>query len=144
MERKRRSTRIERRRLSSLRDFPDNPRQHSKKQLRKLATDISELGFIGVIVIDEDGFILVGHARREAAITAGINTVDCLVVDHLTQAQKRAFVLAYNRLGLDATWDVANVEVQIAAILADWIGGRRCACPVASRSTQRMVRENAD
>lgn len=112
-----RLSRIGRRLLRSLKDFPNNPRNHTKRQLRKLAGIIGEVGFIGVIVIDENDFILAGHARRQAALMAGIDEADCLVVDHLTEAQKRAFVLADNKMGLDSTWDTEKVDLIVSEIL---------------------------
>lgn len=110
-------SRIVRRKLRELKDFEDNPRQHSRRQLRKLAKIIRELGFIGVIVIDEQGRILAGHGRREAALMAGMDEADCFLVEHLTEAQKRAFVLADNKAGLESTWDEEKVHLQLEAIL---------------------------
>lgn len=110
------TTRIERRLLRQLSEFPGNPRVHSKRQLAKLARNIRELGFLGVIVVDDQGRILAGHARWQAAQMAGLEIVDCLVVEHLSEAQKRAFVLADNRIALDAVWDIGKVNSMIADI----------------------------
>ncbi|WP_421926766.1 site-specific DNA-methyltransferase [Neoaquamicrobium sediminum] len=110
------ATRIEGRLLRQLSEFPGNPRVHSKRQLGKLACNISELGFLGVIVIDKQNRILAGHARWQAAQMAGLEIVDCLVVEHLSEAQKRAFVLADNRIALDAVWDIGKVNDMIADI----------------------------
>lgn len=109
-------TRIERRLLRQLKAFPGNPRVHSKRQLGKLARTIGELGFLGVIVIDEQDRILAGHARWQAAQIAGLEIVDCLIVEHLSEARKRAFVLADNRIALDAVWDIGKVNAMIADI----------------------------
>jgi len=79
--------RIVGRSLRELDPFADNPRRHSRRQLRKLAR-IIRLGFI-----DEQGRILAGHDRCEAALMAGIEEAECFVVEHLTEAQKRALVL---------------------------------------------------
>lgn len=100
-----REPRIVRRLLRSLKASPSNARKHPKKQLKKLAAIIKRLGVIGLIVIDDNDIILAGHGRREAALMAGIETIDCLVVDWLNEAEKRAFALADNRIGLDAVWD---------------------------------------
>lgn len=97
-----REPRVVRRLLRLLKASPANAREHSKKQLRKLSAVMEWLGFIGVIVIDENDVIPAGHGRREAALMVGIDTVDCLVVDWLAEAEKRAFALADNRIGLDA------------------------------------------
>ncbi len=110
------ATRIERRLLRQLSQFPGNPRVHSKRQLAKLSRNIGELGFLGVIVIDEQDRILAGHARWQAAMMAGLTAVDCLIVDHLSEARKRTFVLADNRLALDSIWDIGRVNDMIADI----------------------------
>lgn len=108
--------RIVRRKLRELNDFEHNPRQHSKRQIRQLAKIIQELEFIGFIVIDEQGRILAGHARRQAALLAGMEEVDCLVVEHLSEAQKRAFMLADNKMGLESTWDIEKVQIVLDQI----------------------------
>lgn len=112
-----RDARIVRRLLRTLKDNPDNARQHSKKQLKKLADAMSQIGFIGVIIIDENDTILAGHGRRAAALMAGIDAADCVVVDHLTQAQKRAFALFDNKIGLDSSWDLEKVSLSLAKIV---------------------------
>lgn len=112
-----RLNRIVTRRLRDLKDFENNPRQHSKRQVRRLAKIIQDLGFLGVLVIDEHGQILAGHARREAALMAGMEEVDCLVVEHLAEEQKRAFVLADNKMGLESTWDIEKVQLVLDEIV---------------------------
>lgn len=96
---------IMRRLLRTLKASPTNARKHPKRQLTKLTAMMRRIGFVGVIVIDENDVILAGHGRREAALLAGIEAVDCFVVDWLSEPEKRAFALADNRVGLDATWD---------------------------------------
>ncbi len=110
---------IERRKLRTLLDYPDNPNRHSRRQLGKLAKIMGKVGFIGVIVINDRGYILAGHARRQAALMTGIEEADCIVVDHLSDAEERAFLLADNRIGLDATADIQLVSLQLDKILAD-------------------------
>lgn len=100
-----REPRIVRRLLKSLKASPTNARKHNKKQLKKLTDVMERLGFVGVIVIDENDVIICGHARRDAALMAGIEAVDCFVVDWLSEAEKQALALADNRIGLDAVWD---------------------------------------
>lgn len=110
--------RIERRSLRALKNFADNPNRHSKRQIRKLADGMESFGFIGTIVVDDQDQILAGHARREAALLAGIEEVDCVVVDYLNEAEKRAFLLADNRLALDATIDPLKLAIQIEQIVS--------------------------
>lgn len=112
-----RLNRIVTRKLRDLKDFENNPRQHSKRQVRRLAKIIQDIGFLGVLVIDERGYILAGHARREAALMAGMEEVDCLVVEHLADEQKRAFVLADNKMGLESTWDIEKVQLVLGEIV---------------------------
>lgn len=108
---------IERRRLSELKDYPSNPNRHSKRQIAKLAKNVRKNGFIGVIVVNRAGYILAGHARRLAAIMAGLDDVDCVVVENLSEAEERAFLLADNRMALDGVIDINLVALQLDKIL---------------------------
>jgi DNA modification methylase len=100
---------------SDLRPWPDNPRTHSRKQIRKLARSISRFGFQSPIVINEDNVVLVGHARLSAAQELGLETVPCLRVTGLPAAEQRAYVIADNRLALESGWDnvllIDNVDL---------------------------------
>jgi DNA modification methylase len=91
--------------ITSLRLNPRNARKHSKKQINKVAASLREYGFINPPIIDENNMILVGHCRVEAAKLLGRTEVPAIRVGHLTEAQKRAFALADNRLAEDASWD---------------------------------------
>jgi DNA modification methylase len=88
---------------------PWNPRRHPRKQIRQLTQSIQAFGFVGVVVIDENGQILAGHGRVEAAIAAGLHSIPCMVVTGLTEAAKRLFVLADNKIALNARWDEASI-----------------------------------
>ena len=103
----------------SLRPSPHNARLHSRKQRRQLVHSIKRFGFNGVVVIDENGVILAGHARVEAAIDAGLDQVPCLVVSHLTEVQKRAFTIADNKHAANSTWDEQRLAVELDAILLE-------------------------
>jgi DNA modification methylase len=117
MERNMRSTRIERRDLRRLKEWPDNPRVHPPRQVRRMRKIIRELGFIGTLVVDEHGVILAGHLRRVAALAEGIVEADCVVVEGLSEAEKRAFILADNKLGLGSTWDIERVQLMLDEIV---------------------------
>jgi hypothetical protein len=91
--------------LDELRPNPRNPRRHPKRKIRDLANHILKLGFIGVIIIDETGLILAGHARYLAAKLLGFMTVPTLCVGGLNEAHKRVFLLADNKFGERAAWD---------------------------------------
>ena len=90
---------------SSLRTNPRNTRVNPKKQIRGIANSIKAVGFVGAIIIDEDDMVLAGHARLKAAELLGMDLVPTLTVTGLSDAQKRAFVLADNKLCENAGWD---------------------------------------
>ncbi|MEX6634777.1 ParB/Srx family N-terminal domain-containing protein, partial [Hyphococcus lacteus] len=89
----------------SLKPNPRNARTHSKKQVKQIAESIRAFGFIAPVLIDEHSMILAGHGRVEAAKRVGLSTIPCRRVGSLTAKQKRAYVLADNKLALNAGWD---------------------------------------
>ncbi len=97
--------RIEQVALSSLRPNPRNARTHGKDQLRRLASAIRRFGFINPIVVDDANMVLAGHARLEAAMELGLGSVPVLRVAHMGEAEKRAYVIADNRLAELAGWN---------------------------------------
>ncbi len=101
------------RKLDELNAYANNARKHPKKQIEKLAANIRNFGFLVPVLVDERGTILAGHGRVEAAKLAGIETVPAISVEHLTEAQKRAFILADNRLAQDASWDIEKLKVEL-------------------------------
>jgi DNA modification methylase len=96
--------------ITELRPNPRNARRHSQKQLSQIAGSIREFGFNSVVVVDEDGVILVGHGRCEAARIAGLETVPVLRLSHLTAEQKIAFSLADNKIALNADWEIDQLK----------------------------------
>ena len=80
--------------------YVNNARTHSKEQITKLRSSLREFGFINPVIIDRDFNVIAGHGRIEAAKAEGITEVPCVYVDHLTEAQKKAYILADNRLSL--------------------------------------------
>jgi hypothetical protein len=106
-----RDFRIEHLQIADLKPNPRNARLHSKKQLHQIAASIREFGFNSIVVIDEDGVILVGHGRVEAAKLAGLTTLPVLRVTHLTDEQKVGFSLADNKIALNADWDLEQVKL---------------------------------
>lgn len=96
--------------VAELRPNPRNARRHSKKQLHQIAASIREFGFNSLVVVDEDGVILVGHGRCEAARIAGLETVPVLRLSHLTAQQKIAFSLADNKIALNADWELEQLK----------------------------------
>jgi len=97
--------RIENLPLASLTPWAKNARTHSRKQIQQLADSIGTFGWTNPILMDRSGTILAGHGRVEAAKLLGMTSVPCLRIEHMTSAQKRAYVLADNQLALNAGWD---------------------------------------
>ncbi|RKD25221.1 DNA modification methylase [Caminicella sporogenes DSM 14501] len=91
--------------IDELIPYANNVRTHSKEQIKKLRSSLREFGFINPVLIDKDKNIIAGHGRIIAAKEEGIKEVPCVLVEHLTEAQKKAYILADNRLALDAGWD---------------------------------------
>jgi DNA modification methylase len=90
---------------SDLIPYARNSRTHSDDQVKQIASSISELGFTNPILVDSAGGIIAGHGRIMAAKRLGIPEVPCIVLDHLTEVQKRAYIIADNKLALNAGWD---------------------------------------
>ena len=96
--------------------YARNSRTHSDAQVTKIASSIKEFGFLNPVIIDKDNGIIAGHGRVMAAKKLGMKQVPVLLADHLTDAQKRAYVIADNRLALDAEWDEEMLRVEIAEL----------------------------
>ena len=103
----------EMRNVDELIPYARNARTHSPEQVTKLASSIKEFGFINPVIISDDGGVLAGHGRILAAKKLGIDKVPCVIESHLTEAQKRAYILADNRLALDAGWDEEMLKVEL-------------------------------
>jgi ParB-like chromosome segregation protein Spo0J len=84
--------------IDDLRPWPRNARSHSRKQIRQIIQSIRRFGFTNPVLIDGENHILAGHGRVEAARELGMTSVPCLRVDHLSTAEKRAYVLADNKI----------------------------------------------
>lgn len=104
---------IEHRAPSELKPYERNARTHSPKQISQIAASIREFGFNNPVLIDRDGGIIAGHGRVEAAKKLGLETVPCVRLEHLTDAQKRAYILADNRLAEKAGWDNEIVAIEL-------------------------------
>ncbi|MBU2581045.1 MAG: ParB/Srx family N-terminal domain-containing protein, partial [Alphaproteobacteria bacterium] len=83
---------------ATLRRYARNARTHSPKQITQIAASIREFGFNNPVLVDRDGEIIAGHGRVAAAKKLGLETVPCVRLEHLSEAQKRAYILADNRL----------------------------------------------
>ena len=96
--------------------YINNARTHSAEQIQKLRSSIREFGFINPVIIDKDYGIIAGHGRVAAAKEEGISEVPCVLVDYLTEPQKKAYILADNRFALDAGWDEELLRIEIESL----------------------------
>jgi DNA modification methylase len=103
--------------VASLRPYPGNARTHSKKQVRQIAGSIRQFGFTNPALIGEDGGIIAGHGRVEAAKLLGLESVPTVRLTHLSPAQRRAYVLADNKLALNAGWDRELLAIELQALI---------------------------
>ena len=108
---------IEWRLAASLRSCTRNPRTHSKKQIRQIADSIQRFGFTNPILISDDGEIIAGHGRLEAARLLGLDKVPIMKLSHLTRDERRAYVIADNKLALNAGWDIEILADELEALI---------------------------
>jgi DNA modification methylase len=104
---------IEQRPIGSLQASPHNARFHGPKQIAQLKAGIKRFGFLVPILIDADNVILAGHGRLMAAQALGLETVPTILVDHLTSAEKRAYMLADNKVASNAGWDERQLAIEL-------------------------------
>ena len=102
--------------ISKLIPYQNNARTHSKEQINKLRSSLREFGFVNPVIVDRAYNVIAGHGRIAAAREEGIAQVPCVFVDHLTEAQKKAYILADNRMALDAGWDEDLLRVELEAL----------------------------
>ena len=108
---------LERLPIDQLRPWPRNVRTHSRKQVRQIAESIRRFGFTNPVLIDGENRILAGHGRVEAARELGLATVPCLRIDHMSATEKRAYVLADNKLALNAGWDEELLALELKELM---------------------------
>ena len=99
--------------------YVNNARTHSPEQILKLRSSLREFGFVNPVLIDREYNIIAGHGRVLAAREEGMQEVPCVFVDHLTPAQKKAYILADNRLAMDAGWDKELLALEIGGLQAE-------------------------
>ena len=102
--------------IEKLVPYVNNARTHSPEQINKLRSSLREFGFINPVIIDRDYGVIAGHGRIAAAKEEGIAEVPCVFADHLTEAQKKAYIIADNRMAMDAGWDEDLLRVEIEAL----------------------------
>ena len=104
--------------IEKLVPYANNARTHSPEQIKKLRSSLREFGFINPVIIDRDYGVIAGHGRILAAQEEGIEKIPCVFADHLTEAQKKAYIIADNRMAMDAGWDEEMLRVEIEALQA--------------------------
>lgn len=104
---------VEQRLVADLVPYARNSRTHDETQISQLAASIKEFGWMNPIIIDADGGLIAGHGRLMAAQKLKIEKVPCIVADHLTEAQRKAYVIADNRLAMSAGWDTELLKIEI-------------------------------
>ena len=103
--------------IDALVPYARNARTHSEAQVAQIAGSIREFGFLAPVLIDGDNGIIAGHGRVMAARMLGMDKVPCVVADHLTETQKRAYIIADNKLALNAGWDDELLALELQDII---------------------------
>ena len=96
--------------------YVNNSRTHSEQQVQQVAASIKEFGFTNPLLIDEDGGIIAGHGRLQAAQLLKLDEVPTITLEGLTEAEKKAYVIADNKLALNAGWDDELLKVEIQTL----------------------------
>ena len=104
------------RRITSLRPYPRNARTHSRKQVKQIAASIERFGFTNPVLISDECEIIAGHGRVEAAKLLGWKAVPTLALSHLSETERRAYIIADNKLALNAGWDKEILAIELQAL----------------------------
>lgn len=110
------STAIKKIKVNDLIPYANNSRLHSDEQVLQIASSIKEFGFLNPIIVDGDNGIIAGHGRVMAAKKLGIDELPCIDASHLTEAQKKAYVIADNKIALNSDWDVDALRIEFEAL----------------------------
>ncbi|MBS3937606.1 MAG: site-specific DNA-methyltransferase [Peptococcaceae bacterium] len=110
--------RFEKVNIDKLVPYARNARTHSKEQILQLRSSLREFGFVNPVIVDKHYNVIAGHGRILAAKEEGLSVIPCVFAEHLTEAQKRAYIIADNRLALNAGWDAEMLAVEIADLQA--------------------------
>ena len=110
---------IEQIQLATLIPYINNSRTHSAEQVAQIAASIKEFGFNNPILVDKDSGIIAGHGRLQAARNLGLTEVPCVRLEHLTETQRKAYIIADNRLALNAGWDNELLSLELSELLKD-------------------------
>jgi ParB-like chromosome segregation protein Spo0J len=100
--------------INELLPYINNSRTHSPEQVNQIASSIKEFGFTNPVLIDESNMVIAGHGRLLASQKLGLKNIPCIILTGLSEAQKKAYVIADNKLALNAGWDEAMLANEIA------------------------------
>lgn len=104
--------------VNKLVPYQNNARTHSPEQVTKLRSSLRQFGFVNPIIIDKDYGVIAGHGRLMAAKEEGMSEVPCVFAEHLTETQKKAYILADNRMAMDAGWDEELLKIELEELQA--------------------------
>ena len=99
--------------FTKLRPSPRNARTHSRKQIKQIANSIERFGFTNPVLVDDGGLVIAGHGRIEAARLLGLKTVPTLAISHMSPSERRAYMLADNKIALNAGWDTELLALEL-------------------------------
>lgn len=102
--------------IGNIRPYEGNSRKHSNRQIEKIAASIAEFGFNAPILIDSDHTIVAGHGRYAAAQRLGLAEVPTIQLGHLSEAKRKAYIIADNRIAEDASWDMTRLAAEVQAL----------------------------
>lgn len=102
--------------IAKIKPYKNNAKIHGKNQLKKLQESISEFGFLTPCLIDQDFNLIAGHGRVEAAKALGMKEVPCVFIEELTEQQRKAYILADNKLSELAEWDLEILNQELAEL----------------------------
>jgi DNA modification methylase len=102
--------------INLIKKYTNNSRTHSDQQIQQVVNSIKEFGFTNPLLIDDKNELIAGHCRLEAAKLLGYERVPCIVLSHLTKSQKKAYVIADNKLALNAGWDITMLQKEFEAL----------------------------
>jgi len=105
--------------IEGLVPYANNSRSHSDEQVAQVAASIKEFGFTNPVLVDKDNMIIAGHGRMKAAMRLGLTEVPCIRLDHLNDFQKKAYIIADNKLALNAGWDDELLRLELGQLNED-------------------------
>lgn len=103
--------------VNDLIPYVNNSRTHSEAQITQVASSIKEFGFTNPILIDEDNGVIAGHGRLLASKKLNLDEVPCIVLSGLSEAQRKAYVIADNQLALNSDWDYSKLKVEVDQLI---------------------------